>query len=50
MSATSRPRVFMKHTKRKIIIGALPTLGVVLATTNVKADDVSEKSRTYRFT
>ena len=34
----------MKHTKRKIIIGALPTLGVVLATTNVKADDVSEKA------
>ena len=44
MSATSRPKVFMKHTKRKIIIGALPTLGVVLATTNVKADDISEKT------
>ena len=34
----------MKHTKRHIIIGALPTLGVVLATTNVKADDISEKA------
>ena len=34
----------MKHTKRKIIIGALPTLGVVLTTTNAKADDISEKA------
>ena len=34
----------MKHTKRKIIIGALPTLGAVLATTNAKADDISEKA------
>ena len=34
----------MKHTKRHIIIGALPTLGVVLATTNVNADDISEKA------
>ena len=44
MSATSRPRVFMKHKKRKLILGALPTLGVVLATTNAKADDVSPKA------